>query len=411
MALSGVKRALTAAVAGVFAAATVPADVAANDTPASDIDRFRAAFETIREQYVEYVAPETLIEAAIAGMLDALDRHSTYLDATALERLETRDAGGRVGIGVKLEPVDAGFRVLDILPGGPAGRAGVRIGDVVTHIDGRSLAGLGLKEAGPLARGPAGSAVTVEVARDEPERRLRFDLVREVTKVDPVSARAEGRAAYVALRHFDRRAAARVEAAVERLARELGPAMTGLVFDLRDNPGGLFGQGVAVADLFLDAGTIVSAKVRGGRGDRRFDARAGDILEGRPIVVLVNGGSASSSEIVAAALQDHGRAVVLGEVSVGKGSIQKLRRLSETSAIKLTFARFHAPSGETIDTRGVIPDVSIEQVASGLRDEGEDDRALRRAVAVLATACAMPEGCSENIRQALATAAPPHERP
>jgi carboxyl-terminal processing protease len=187
--------------------------------------------------------------------------------------------------------------------------------------------------------------------------------------------------------------------------------MTGLVFDLRDNPGGLFGQGVAVADLFLDAGTIVSAKVRGGRGDRRFDARAGDILEGRPIVVLVNGGSASSSEIVAAALQDHGRAVVLGEVSVGKGSIQKLRRLSETSAIKLTFARFHAPSGETIDTRGVIPDVSIEQVASGLRDEGEDDRALRRAVAVLATACAMPEGCSENIRQALATAAPPHERP
>lgn len=354
----------TAIAAAVCVGVLLPAAVNAQNGDDEEIFRqlkvFADVFERVRAEYVEEVSDETLIEAAIQGMLSDLDPHSSFLDADSFNDMQVQTRGEFGGLGIEVTMENGLVRVVSPIDDTPAFRAGVEAGDLITHLDGDPVMGLDLSEAVDMMRGPVGTSLTITLRRGEEEP---FDVTieRDIITVQSVRSRLEGNIGYLRITAFNEQTMPGVEEAVAGFAEELGDDFGGVVLDLRNNPGGLLDQAVAVSDAFLERGEIVSTRGRYEEDSSRYNARSGDLMEGLPIVVLINGGSASASEIVAGALQDHRRAIVMGTKSFGKGSVQTVMPLAGAGAMRLTTARYYTPSGRSIQAKGIDPDILVER--------------------------------------------------
>ena len=322
---------------------------------------FGDVFEKVRADYVEEVTDEQLVENAINGMLAALDPHSSYLNAKSFEEMQVQTRGEFGGLGIEVTMENGVIKVVSPIDDTPAFRAGLQPGDYIVELDGQPVMGLTLAEAVDKMRGPVDSDIklTIQRGQDEP---FEVTLTRAVIKIQSVRSRLEGTdVAYLRITSFSEQTDTGLENQFKKIKEQAGGKLVGIVLDLRNNPGGLLDQAVAVSDAFLDKGEIVSTRGRHADDAQRYNARSGDIAEGLPIVVLINGGSASASEIVAGALQDHHRAILLGTKSFGKGSVQTIVPVPGHGAIRLTTARYFTPSGRSIQALGIDPDIVAEQ--------------------------------------------------
>ena len=336
---------------------------------------FGDVFERVRAEYVEEVTDEQLVEAAINGMLTALDPHSGYLDAKKYRDMQVQTKGEFGGLGIEVTMEDGLVKVVSPIDDTPAFRAGIKAGDVITHINEEPVLGLSLAEAVERMRGPVDSPIDLTLRRPGREEPIDVNMARAIITISPVRWRPEGGdIGYVRVTTFNEQTEASLQEAVKSLKDDLGATMKGVVLDLRNNPGGLLEQAVAVADTFLERGEIVSTRGRRSDSIQRFNARRGDAASGMPIVVLINGGSASASEIVAGALQDHHRAIVMGTPSFGKGSVQTIMPLPGHGAMRLTTARYYTPSGTSIQAKGIVPDIEVKQSHVEVLDDDDPDR-------------------------------------
>ncbi len=327
------------------------------------LDLFGDVLERVRADYVERPDDGMLIDAAINGMLSALDPHSAYLNPKNFRDMQVQTKGefGGLGIEVTMEQGSGVVKVVSPIDDTPAAKAGLMANDLITHLDGEQIVGLTLEQAVEKMRGPVNTPITLTVVRRGRDDPFDVRIVRDVIRINAVKARLEGDIVYVKISTFNEQTHANLVKQVDALKKQLGKAPRGFIVDLRNNPGGLLDQAIAVSDDFLDRGAIVLTKGRGLEETQRANARSGDIAEGKPVVVLINGGSASASEIVAGALQDHKRATVIGTRSFGKGSVQTIIPLGSNGAIRLTTARYYTPSGRSIQAKGIEPDVIVEQ--------------------------------------------------
>ena len=339
-----------------------PAAAAEDDRKGADTYRllnlFGDVFERVRGDYVEVPTDQELMESAIQGMLSALDPHSSYMNAKTFREMQVQTRGTFGGLGIEVTMERGLVKVVSPIDDTPAHRAGVEPGDLITHLDGDAVMGMTLSEAVERMRGPVGTDLKLTVRRGNMEP---FDvtLTRAVINIQSVRSRTEGNVGYIRITSFSEQTGKGIQQAIEKFEKELGEGLQGLVLDLRNNPGGLLDQAVAVSDAFLDKGEIVSTRSRRAEDAQRFNARPGDLAQGLPMVVLVNGGSASASEIVAGALQDHRRAIVMGTKTFGKGSVQTIIPLPGHGAMRLTTARYYTPSGRSIQARGIDPDIEV----------------------------------------------------
>ena len=334
-----------------------------NKSTYEQLSLFGNIFEQIREKYVEEVDDVELIRAAINGMLTSLDPHSSYLPPSDFDQMQVQTRGEFGGLGIEVTLEEGYVKVVSPIDDTPAFRAGIEAGDLITSVDGESLLGMSLDEAVKLMRGPVGSEIILTIYRESIEEPYDVTIIRDTIKPVVVRHRLEGDSAYIRLTTFNDQTFKGLEKGIKSMINEAGGInnINGFVLDLRNNPGGLLSQAIKVSDAFLDKGEIVSTRSkRKGDGDR-FNAIRGDLAKGKPIVVIINGGSASASEIVAGALQDHKRAIVLGTKSFGKGSVQTIMPLQGNGAIRLTTSRYYTPSGRSIQAVGVVPDVLVEQ--------------------------------------------------
>ena len=338
------------------------ANAASSDTY-RNLAIFGDVFERVRAQYVSPPDEQSLVENAINGMLTSLDPHSSYLNPEAAQdmRVQTRGEFGGLGIEVTLE--NELVKVIAPMEDTPAARAGVLAGDYISEIDGVEVRGLTLAEAVDKMRGKVNSPIDLTILREGASEPIKITIVRDIIKVKAVRYRVEEDVGYMKINSFTERASEDLKNAIRRIEEEAGgeDKIKGYVLDLRLNPGGLLDQAVGISDTFLDRGEIVSTRGRDPKDVTRFDSRDGDLINGKPLIVLINGGSASASEIVAGALQDHKRATVLGTKSFGKGSVQTIIPLAENGALRLTTALYYTPSGKSIQGTGIHPDVRVEQ--------------------------------------------------
>jgi carboxyl-terminal processing protease len=340
------------------------------------LDLFGDIFERIRGQYVEQVDEGELIEAAINGMLTSLDPHSSYLPPKDFDAMRTQTSGEFGGLGIEVTQEDGYVKVVSPMDGTPADEAGMEAGDFITGVDGDSILGLNLEQAVELMRGPVGSEIILTVVREGVDEPFDVSIVRDTIKLTAVRARSEGESVVLRVSTFNRQTYPNLKDGLAKQIEEAGGLdnINGLVIDLRNNPGGLLNQAIAVSDAFLDKGEIVSTRGRNPRDSERYNAKPGDLVDGKPIVVLINGGSASASEIVAGALQDHRRAVVIGEKSFGKGSVQTVVPVRGDGAMRLTTSRYYTPSGRSIQALGVAPDILVVQPRRNpVADEAEEE--------------------------------------
>lgn len=353
---------LVARVAGghVWSTAAYAQDSGNSDT-FQLLDLFAKVFERVRADYVEPVKDTDLINNALNGMLSGLDPHSSYMDPKAFQDMQITTRGEFGGLGLEVTEDEGFLKVISPIDGTPAARAGVKPGDLITALNGQTVAGLTLNQAVAEMRGPTGSHITLTIKRDKIDKPLAISMTREVIKVKVVSSKLLGDVGYVRLDEFNEETAPGLEKAFSALQAQSGNKLRGLVLDLRNNPGGLLEQAIDVSDDFIDHGEIVSTRGRHAEDDQRWDAKPGDITDGLPLVVLINNGSASASEIVAGALQDDRRAALLGERSFGKGSVQTVIPVGNGGAIRLTTARYYTPSGRSIQGLGVTPDVKVAE--------------------------------------------------
>jgi carboxyl-terminal processing protease len=340
-------------------------------------------FERIRADYVESPDDAKLIESAINGMLTSLDPHSSYLPPKDFRDMQVQTRGEFGGLGIEVTMEEGLVKVVTPIDDTPAQKAGVMTNDFITHIDGEQVQGLTLNEAVEKMRGPVNTEIKLTIRREGAPDPVELTLNRAVIRIKSVRSRVEDDVGYVRISQFNEQTFEGLKAAVEEIEKEV-PAdkLKGFVIDLRNNPGGLLDQAISVSDAFLDRGEIVSTRGRQADETQRFNARDGDLTDGKPVIILVNGGSASASEIVAGALQDHRRATVLGTRSFGKGSVQTIIPLGANGAIRLTTARYYTPSGRSIQAKGIDPDIEVEpakienlQQRSGFREEN-----LRRSI-------------------------------
>ncbi|WP_224824143.1 S41 family peptidase [Cognatishimia sp. MH4019] len=349
------------------------------------LDLFGDIFERIRGQYVEEVESSDLIEAAINGMLTSLDPHSSYLspDDAADMRVQTRGEFG--GLGIEVTQEEGFVKVVSPIDGTPADQAGVEAGDFITHVDGESVLGLNLDEAVDMMRGPVGSEIIITIVREGEVEPFDVTIVRDTIKLTAVRTRTEGDTVVLRVTTFNDQTSPGLEDGIREQVEEAGGIenVNGFVLDMRNNPGGLLTEAIRVSDFFLDKGEIVSTRGRDPEDGDRFNATPGDLAQGKPIVVLINGGSASASEIVAGALQDHRRAIVVGTKSFGKGSVQTVMPLRGDGAMRLTTARYYTPSGRSIQALGVSPDIIVEQPRPAEITEEEEENARSRSEADL----------------------------
>ncbi|AWN49751.1 peptidase S41 [Methylobacterium terrae] len=337
--------------------------VAASAETYRQLSLFGDVFEKIRTDYVEKPDEAKLIEAAVNGMLTSLDPHSSYMDAKSFRDMQVQTKGEFGGLGIEVTMEDGLIKVVTPIDDTPAARAGLLANDIITQIDGDQVQGLTLNQAVDKMRGPVNSPVKLKISRKEAKEPLEVTLNRDLIRIKPVRSRTEGGdIGYIRLTQFNEQTYDGLKAAIDKMSTEMpGDKLKGFVIDLRNNPGGLLDQAVMVSDAFLDRGEIVSTRGRNPDETQRFSAKSGDLTKGKPIVVLVNGGSASASEIVAGALQDHKRATVIGTRSFGKGSVQSIIPLGGNGALRLTTARYYTPSGRSIQAKGIEPDQEVLQ--------------------------------------------------
>lgn len=332
--------------------------------PLEVLKEFTDAYGRIKSDYVETIDDKTILRNAIKGMLSGLDPHSAYLDQQGFEQLKEGTSGEFGGLGIEVGMEDGIIKVISPIDDTPAEKAGILPGDLIVRIDGKSVKGLGLSEAVKLMRGKPGSSIILSIIRDNEANPINITVVRDIIKVKSVKSRLlETNYGYVRIASFQSRTAEQLKKALKKLVREnKKKPLQGLVLDLRNNPGGVLNSSVDVADVFLDHGLLVYTEGRVKDSQLKFHATKGDLLKGAPMVVLVNGGSASASEIVAGALQDQNRAIIMGELTFGKGSVQTILPLTDETAIKITTARYYTPSGRSIQAEGIEPDVPLANV-------------------------------------------------
>ncbi|WP_112320469.1 S41 family peptidase [Oceanibium sediminis] len=385
--------AVTGAAAGFvltaqFAAPIVAQEVERDRLTYEQLDLFGDIFERIRSTYVEDVDEKELIESAINGMLSSLDPHSSYLAPDDFSDMREQTRGEFGGLGIEVTQEDGFIKVVTPIDDTPAARAGVEPGDFITHVDDEPILGLTLSEAVDLMRGPVGSDLTITIVREGEEEPFDLTITRDIITVRAVRARTEANVVVLRVSSFTEQTYPNLESGLAEQVEELGGMdnVDGFVIDLRNNPGGLLNQAVAVSDAFLEAGEIVSTRGRDPQDSDRYNAQPGDLAEGKPVVVLINNGSASASEIVAGALQDHRRAIVVGTRSFGKGSVQTIVPLQGKGAMRLTTARYYTPSGRSIQNLGVAPDIIVEQKLApeeATETEAEQETRRRRSEADL----------------------------
>ena len=346
------------------------------------LDLFGDIFERIRAQYVEDVDEGDLIEAAINGMLTSLDPHSSYLSPDDANDMRVQTRGEFGGLGIEVTQEEGFVKVVSPIDGTPADEAGIEAGDFITHVDGESILGLALDGAVEMMRGPVGSEIIVTIVREGEAEPFDVSIIRDTIKLTAVRSRTEGQTVVLRVTTFNDQTTPNLEEKLAKEVEELGGMdnVNGFVIDLRNNPGGLLTQAIRVSDAFLEKGEIVSTRGRDPADGDRFNATPGDLAMGKPVVVLINGGSASASEIVAGALQDHRRAIVIGTKSFGKGSVQTVMPLRSNGAMRLTTARYFTPSGRSIQALGVSPDIIVEQPrrAPEAENEAEEESISRR---------------------------------
>ena len=388
------KKALYSALGGTVVGALIATQVAGpllaqeaakSDSVYEQLDLFGDIFERIRSQHVEKVDDKKLIEAAINGMLTSLDPHSNYLPPEAFADMRTQTKGEFGGLGIEVTQEEGFIKVVSPIDGTPAAEAGIQAGDYITHVNGESVLGLTLDDAVNMMRGPVGSEIVITVARKGKEEPFDVSIIRDTIKVAAVKARLEDKTVVLRVTTFSDQTYPDLEAGIKKSVEEAGglDKISGVVLDLRNNPGGLLNQAIAVSDAFLEKGEIVSTRGRNPEDSERFNAEAGDLVNGKPIVVLINGGSASASEIVTGALQDHHRAIVVGTKSFGKGSVQTVIPLKGDAAMRLTTARYYTPSGRSIQALGISPDIVVEQpvVEKPAEDPAKDAAAAESSAA------------------------------
>ncbi|OIO67745.1 MAG: peptidase S41 [Zetaproteobacteria bacterium CG1_02_53_45] len=331
-------------------------------TDYDQLQKFSRVMEMVRRAYVEKVSDEKLIEGALSGMLSSLDPHSSYLDKEMYKQMTVDTKGEFGGLGIEISAAEGGIKIVSPIEDTPADRAGIKAGDLIIKIDGQLARDISLPEAVKLMRGKPGTSIVLTIFREGENQPLEVKIVRTVIQVKSVKSDmlAPGYA-YLRITQFQERTGELLKEQIDDLKKRSGGKLSGAVLDLRNNPGGLLNQAVEVSDLFLESGNIVSTKSRAGKS-LTFDARPGDELAKLPLIVLINSGSASASEIVAGALQDHHRGVLLGTKSFGKGSVQSVVPLQDGTAIKVTTALYYTPSGRSIQATGIDPDIQVEQV-------------------------------------------------
>jgi carboxyl-terminal processing protease len=359
---------LGGAAAGVVVSTQFAAPILAQEADAQksvyeQLDLFGDIFERVRSSYVETVEDKTLIDAAINGMLSHLDPHSSYMPPDEFDDMRVQTKGEFGGLGIEVTQENGFVKVVSPIEDTPADRAGVQPGDLISAVDGESVLGLTLNEAVDLMRGPVGSDITITVTREGTDEPFDIEITRETITVSPVKSRLEDGVVVIRLATFNEQTYPELEEQLESEIEEAGGMenVTGFVLDLRNNPGGLLNQAISVTDAFLESGEIVSTRGREAQDSERYNATPGDLADGKPMAVVINGGSASASEIVAGALKDHHRAVVIGTQSFGKGSVQTIMPVQGEGAIRLTTARYYTPSGRSIQALGVSPDIIVEQ--------------------------------------------------
>ena len=349
------------------------------------LNLFGEVFDRIRSGYVEDVNSSDLISAAIRGMLTSLDPHSGYMPPESFQDMQVDTRGAFGGLGIEVTQEDGFVKVVSPMDGTPASEAGIQSGDFITHVDGEAILGLTLSEAVDKMRGPVGSEVSLTIVRNLDEEPFDIVIIRDVIKLTAARVRVEDDVIIVRVTTFNEQTTPNIKKGIKEKIDELSGKdnVSGFIIDLRNNPGGLLSEAISVSDMFLNQGEIVSTRGRNNGQAKRYSASKGDLAENKPIIVLINGGSASASEIVAGALQDHKRAVILGTKSFGKGSVQSVIPLGENGAMRLTTARYYTPSGRSIQALGVGPDIIVEQLPRLNKEKEEDEPSTRIAEADL----------------------------
>jgi len=359
--------------AALFAADDAKAKAAAPDPQETYkmLKVFGEVFERVRAQYVDQKTDKELIEYAIGGMLSSLDPHSSYLNDEGFEDMKVQTRGSFGGLGIEVTMENGLVKVVSPIDDTPAYKAGVKAGDLITHLDGKPVIGLTLNDAVDKMRGKVGTSIEITVRREGTSEPLKFSITRDVIRIKSVRFSTYDNVGYIRITTFNAQTEPGLRMAIETIKKEKGKDLLGYVLDLRNNPGGLLDQAISVADDFLDKGEIVSTRGRNEEDTKRDNATPGDLADGLPVIVLINGGSASASEIVAGALQDHRRAVLVGTKSFGKGSVQTIIQMPNSTAIRLTTARYYTPSGRSIQAKGIEPDIIVPQSKLENIDKGE----------------------------------------
>ena len=345
-----------------------------------NLDLFGDIFERIRSSYVEEIDEEKLIESAISGMLSSLDPHSSYMAPEDFSTMQVQTRGEFGGLGIEVTQENGFIKVVSPIDDTPAANAGIEAGDFITKVDGESTLGKTLDEAVDKMRGPVGSEIIITVVREGVDEPFDVSIIRDTIEIKAVKARTEGKTIVLRVSSFTSKTYPNLKDSLEKEIKAAGGLenVNGVVIDLRNNPGGLLNQAIRVSDAFLESGEIVSTRGRAAGDAERYNATPGDLTNGKPVVVLINGGSASASEIVAGALQDHHRAIIVGTKSFGKGSVQTIIPLSsDGAAMRLTTARYYTPSGRSIQSLGVSPDILVKQRVRSDEDPEKDQNFQR----------------------------------
>ncbi len=337
------------------------------------LNLFGDVFQRVQEQYVEEVTDKKLIEAAISGMLQSLDPHSSYLNPESFKDMQVKTKGKFGGLGIEITMEDGVVKVVSPIDDTPAANAGMKSGDLIIGINGESIRGLSINDAVSQLRGPVGSKVVITVVRDKKDP-FEIEIIRDVIKIRSVRHYIIKNIGYVRLTTFSDTTTSGLENSIKKIKSELADKFQGLILDLRNNPGGLLNQSISVTDSFLNQGEIVSTQGRKEDDTSRIFAKKGDIIDGKPLIVLINSGSASASEIVAGALKDHSRAIIVGTRSFGKGSVQSIIPLAGNGAMRLTTARYYTPSGISIQAKGIEPDIIVKAGTTELKKETVNNR-------------------------------------
>lgn len=368
-----------------------------NGLPLSELRNFSDIFSRIKSDYVEEVEDKVLLEHAIKGMLSGLDPHSSYLNPDEYKELQIGTTGQFGGLGIQVGMEDGFVKVISPIDDTPAFEAGIQAGDLIVRLDKLSVKGMSLNDAVKLMRGKPGTGIKLTIVRAGEDKPLIIEVIRDIIKVASIKSRMlEPGYGYVRITNFQSKTTADLLAAINSLKAEFGDELKGLVLDMRNNPGGVLNAAADISDLFIDKGKLVYTEGRVDNSRFEFNAKPGDVLNGAPIVVLINGGSASASEIVAGALQDHQRAVLMGSKTFGKGSVQTIQELRSGGAVKITTARYFTPSGRSIQSEGITPDILLDDFSVTKTEGGS---LFRLKESDLGNHITNPDKTDEEIRQ------------